>query len=79
MSKEDEKSLYENSYTRVPTQLVGNMGTSQSTAGTEKVQTCQNFTTVEKLDITRNTEIRDSGKKNQGTTRMKIIKINAII
>ena len=38
----------------------------------------QNVTTVTNLDMTRKTFVIKSGKKNQGTTRRKIIKRNTI-
>ena len=55
------------------------MGTKENTAGIKRVKTHQNVITLINLDISRNTYKRESGKKSQITTRMKITRRNVII
>ena len=53
---------------------MGNAITKENTSGIKKVQTYQNITTVKKLDMSRKTSRRDSGKKiknNKSTENKK--------
>ena len=78
--QENPKNLFTlNPNTRVPARLTGHKSTSKNAAGIEKALAYKIFTTVRKPDTPRKTVIRETGKKNQGTTRTKITKINAII
>ena len=54
-SREDEKTLYLNTNTRVPARLEGNMGTREITAGINKVQIYQNVITATDPDKSINT------------------------
>ena len=55
------------------------MGTKENTVGIKKVQTYQNIITATNPEISINTVVREPGNKNQGTTRAKITRKNAII
>ena len=55
------------------------MGTKENTVGIKKVQTYQNIITATNPEISINTVVREPGNKNQGTTRTKITRRNAII
>ena len=78
-SIEYEKSLCVNPNTRVPKWLAGDKVTRENTDVIKKVGTYQNFITETKPEMSRNTIGRESGKKNQIITKMKIARRNAII
>ena len=55
------------------------MVTREKTDVIKKVRTYKNFITVTNMDMSRKTVRRELGKKNEGTERTKIKRINKII
>ena len=77
--REDEKSFYLKSQYKGTCVTCREYGQKEKTPGINKLQTYQSVIIATNLGVSRNTDGRESRKKNQRTTRTKITRINAII